>query len=215
MYRRLSHPILLLASSLALAFASASVSAQVQYSYSGCVNSDNETLAAVADPAAKHIVETQLLDSGAVIAYNPTLFPALQPQSRFFLFAHECARHQLRLPVMAKRTVDQAQRADCEALDILLRSDLLQPDQVAGLQGDLVFKTEDWAQLPGPARTIDFAGCTNATPLTPKAAMKLPDAPRSAKWNQCVNGCGATLFSCGRAESCVKRYDSCSAACKD
>ena len=51
MYRRLSHPILLLASSLALAFASASVSAQVQYSYSGCVNSDNETLAAVADPA--------------------------------------------------------------------------------------------------------------------------------------------------------------------
>lgn len=194
--------------------------ADTLYTYDGCTDARGGAIASVADPGLPLVAASAIVDGKVQVRYNPAVLPRLLPESRLFLYAHECARHTLGLPDTGTLTPEQARRADCAAVATLRRSHLLDaPDALAALQVDLVFSPQEWGAIPGPQRTFDLASCDVAKGTgSGQLGLPSPDAPRSDRWNACVQSCAARSFSCeqqsGRnAARCTSAYDQCSAHC--
>ncbi|NMG30257.1 hypothetical protein [Aromatoleum evansii] len=184
--------------------------AQEHTSYHGCTDAAGRAVAAVSDPALEGVVVSR---SGAApeIRYNETLLPRLTPESRLFLFAHECARHNLSQAVDGARTEADVRRADCHGLESLLRSGLLDAARIDALERELQFSTDEWALIPGPPRTFALRSCT-----AEGAARRLLTRPTPAQpeWNACVRGCGERLRACApRNAACDDAYERCVALC--
>lgn len=200
-------------------FAQAAPAAEtVSFSFAGCVDSRERPVASRPDADLPVLLETRLIEGNRVIFYNPSLLPQLLPETRAFLYAHECARTRLGLSIDLARSLADAERADCWAANTLLRSKLIK--NAAGLtaiETDLSLASEeDWAKLPGPARELHLAACVGGKPATRGAQGNVLDvnvAPASPAWNACVLACGNRLFACGRGASCQASFDQCKAAC--
>lgn len=195
---------------------------QINFNFGGCTDGLGRAIPSQADASLGPIVETRVDNGRTMLAYNPQRLPQLLPETRMFLFAHECARHQLNLPTSGERTLSDARRADCQALAILRRSGMLPTEaEVESIQTDLQFAADDWSLLPGPARDFQLAAC------------KLPPAPartttrkqgntvgvpttlqRSPAYSQCVQSCGSRLYSCGNSAACLQTFDRCNAGCE-
>ncbi|THF65061.1 hypothetical protein [Pseudothauera rhizosphaerae] len=185
--------------------------AQEVISFHGCTDAKGQPVVSVADPAAPLVAGSGEDAGRPAIRYNPTLLPELPQAVRLFFFAHECARHNLGLPLTRTLSAEEAQRADCWGLDSLTRSGLLRGEAaVAALQADLRFTPEQWAVLPGPQRAFDLPACRART----GNRLRLDVAPTAEQdnWNTCVRVCGETLRAC-RGAACNKDYDSCVARC--
>jgi len=186
------------------------VGAQETISYHGCTDARGRPVLSVADPASPVVAGTHVEAGRQVIRYNPQLLPELSPAARLFFFAHECARHNLALPLDRPLTVAQAQRADCWGLESLLRAGLINGSaEVAALQAALRLTPEQWARLPGPPRDFDLPACLARSAARLRLAAPLP---AQHAWNACVRACGDTLFAC-RATDCDDHYQSCVAGC--
>lgn len=184
--------------------------AQERTSYHGCTDADGRTVAAVSDPALDRVVASR--PGGAPeLHYNEAVLPRLTAESRLFLFAHECARHNLGLPVDGARTAADARRADCHGLDSLLRSGLLDAARIDALERDLQFSADEWERIPGPPRTFALRACTADSAA--KGLLTRP-TPAQPEWNACVRGCGERLRACApHSVACDDAYERCVTLC--
>jgi len=181
-------------------------------SMTGCTDKAGKPVAAVADESLKVVAQYALADGKAVIRFNPSALPRLLPETRLFVFAHECGRQYLAQPVEGERTAEQVQAADCWALDTLRRSKIIAgKDGVEAISEDLNLSTDDWSWLPGAPRALKAEACTGAR--VAKGSLNLPTGAPRQKWDVCQQACGAKLFSCGRSATCDAAFTECSSAC--
>lgn len=188
-------------------------SAPTTITFDSCRDAKGHSVPVIADATVKQVVGSGLDPANRpLIRYNPQVLPQLLPESRYFVFAHECARHYLGLPLGAERNLADARRADCEALAALTRSGLVDgPAAAEAIAADLA-AVGDWALLPGPPRQLTLAQCP--PPAATRGSLALPVAPaRSEAWSKCVQACGNRLYACGRAAACQTAYDACSTRC--
>lgn len=202
-----------------LLFTAAQAGAQSRMVFDGCVDARGAAVRSVPDPALAVAFTTRVEHGANVIRYNATVPPGLSERARLFFYAHECARLGLGLAADALRTVGDAWRADCRALDTLTRSGLVRPQDLAVLQADLALPDAMWDALPGPQREIDLAACARAAP---SRGLALPPrgAAEQSRWNACVHACGDVLLQCQRrtcggldCPACLPANDACVAAC--
>ncbi|QID19334.1 hypothetical protein G3580_17960 [Nitrogeniibacter mangrovi] len=197
--------VLRLALTVCLVALMPSLAAAQDLTFRGCTDAAGRPVPSRVDENLPEVVTTVMEHGRSVILYNPRALPAISDAARAFMYAHECARHNLGLAGQA-RTEDTAREADCWGLTTLQRSGLLgAPDDVAKLQSELVFSPAQWQQLPGPRRGFELSQC-------PARPMHM--APSNPGWDQCVHACGDTLFRCGRSDACVSAYDRCEAGCR-
>ncbi|MBS1208300.1 MAG: hypothetical protein H6R19_698 [Proteobacteria bacterium] len=191
----------------------------VSFSFAGCVDSRERPVASQADPALPVLVETRLVEGNRVIFYNPSLLPQLLPETRAFLYAHECAWTRLGMPIDLVRSEANAHRADCWAANTLLRSKLVKGDTgLDAIEADLALAEAESARLPAPPRALALSSCV-ATKPAPRAeshsgtVLKLNENPASPAWNACMQACGNRLYACGRSSNCTTSFDQCTAGC--
>ncbi|GAB2878082.1 hypothetical protein GCM10027046_02540 [Uliginosibacterium flavum] len=191
----------------------------VSFNFGGCIDSREKAIVSQADPALPVIVETRLVEGNRVIFYNPTRLPQLLPETRAFLYAHECAWTRLGLPIDRERSAENARRADCWAVDTLTRSKILKAGALEGIEMDLAMVADSASQLPGPARELKLASCAGGRALSRPSAkgkgnvINTDAATASPAWNTCMQGCGNRLYSCGRGDGCNASFNQCTAAC--
>ena len=203
-----------------LLFAQAcSATETVSFSFAGCVDSRERPVVSQADPALPVLVETRLVEGSRVIFYNPSLLPQLLPETRAFLYAHECAWTRLGLPIDLDRTETNAHRADCWAANTLLRSKLIKGNAgLDAIEADMALADADSAKLPGPPRVLQLASCVAgksniSTTSHQGTVLKLNENPASPAWNACMQACGSRLYACGRSSSCTSSFNQCTAGC--
>lgn len=197
----------------------APASAQVRLVFDGCMDARGQSVPSIADPLLQKGFETRVEDGRAVIRYNAAVPAGLPDHVRLFFYAHECARLELGLQADALRTVGDAWRADCRALDAIVSSGLMAPQYVVRLQDDLVLSDAEWAALPGPQREIDLPSCARA-PVSRDVHIPPRATPERESWNSCVHKCGDTLLQCQRrtcnsldCPACMPANEACVAAC--
>ncbi|HEX5126294.1 MAG TPA: hypothetical protein VFW00_06110 [Rhodocyclaceae bacterium] len=180
---------------------------------SGCSDAHGNPVPAVADDTLLSVAKLSVDNGKTIIRYNPKALPRLLPESRLFVFAHECARQYLGFSVDGERTAEQARQADCWAVATLRHSQVFKNAQtMTAVEDDLSMVSTDWALLPGPQRELKLASCSS--PPQTKGSMQLPGSgPANDKWDACVQRCSSKLDSCGRAASCQQAYDNCTASC--
>jgi hypothetical protein len=189
---------------LAIALVSPLAGAQ-DLTFRGCTDAAGRAVPSRLDPESPLLVTSVREKGKAVIIYNPRALPDISDAARAFLYAHECARHNLGAAREA-RTAENATAADCWGLTTLQRSGLLRDaGDVTALQSELVFTPAQWQRIPGPVRGFELSQC-------PQRALHM--APSNPDWDQCVHACGDKLFHCGRSDSCLSAYDRCEAACR-
>lgn len=185
--------------------------------FESCTDTAGRVVATEADYAQPMLVRTVLEGGQPTIRHNPGVLPRLTFGVRQFFLAHECARHAMG---DAGKTVSaaRARQADCVGLSTLIASGLIKREEVAPLQRELSFTETEWQLLPGPARSIDFAGCRQGNALRlPVAAT--PSA-RQGEWNSCARACGDRLWQCQKRcrgdaceSACIDSHHQCEAAC--
>lgn len=193
-------------------------SAQVQTTYGGCTDASGNAVQSILDPGLDATFATRVEGGRAVIRYNPDVLPRLQPLTRLFLYASECARLNLGMPPVGPRVPDEARRADCWGLTTLVRSRLVGEDDIAAIQADLTFLQDEWRRVPGPVRGFDLPACHVASAARPSLASP---PPGQDDWNTCTRTCGDALYACQKGECrgpacepCMARYESCVSLCE-
>lgn len=172
--------------------------------FRGCTDASGRAVPSRVDESLPEVVTTVVEQGRFTLLYNPRALPGISDPARAFLYAHECARHNLGLAREA-RTVENAKQADCWGLSTLQRSGLLRGEgDVAALQSELVFTPDQWQRIPGPNRGFELSSCS----LQAKPAF----TPEPG-WDMCVHKCGDRLFHCGQSQSCLNTYDACVAGC--
>lgn len=189
------------------------VLAQQPIQFDGCKDKLGEPVKTVIDPTLRAVAKAGVVDGKGVIRHNPEMLPRLLPETRMFVFAHECGRQLLGFAPDAELQVAQVRQADCWAVDVMQRSGMLKDKALLGvIEDDLSMAPNDWALLPGPRRVLELAACKPVP--TKKGALRMDTAaPSNEKWNACQLSCGNKLYSCGRGASCQSSFDQCSAAC--
>jgi hypothetical protein len=114
--------------------------------------------------------------------------------------------------VSAPDTAAQIHHADCAAFRMLEASGELKQIGMNGLVRELVFTSEEWKLLPGPARSFDFSDCT-ARGNVLRLPLATPPSTSQALWNACTHACGDRLWHCVNNDACLVTYDSCLKAC--
>jgi len=182
-----------------------SVAGAQDLTFRGCTDAAGRPVPSRLDVESPLLVTSVREQGKAVIVYNPRALPDISDAARAFLYAHECARHNLG-SAQADRTAENATAADCWGLTTLQRSGLLRDaGDVTALQSELVFTPAQWQRIPGPVRGFELSQC-------PQRAQSM--APSNPGWDQCVHACGDRLFHCGRSESCLTTYERCEAGCR-
>ena len=185
--------------------------AQTRITYHGCTDAAGNAVAALPDATIDSVVESRTADGVTAILYNPQVLPRLLPETRLFLFAHECARHNLGLSTGAERTAGDARLADCHGLEALTRSGLLDARQIATVQADLAFSATEWRLVPGPARGFSLQACRDESAARRALVQPTPGQP---DWNACVRTCGERRRACrSQVASCDEVYDRCVSLC--
>lgn len=185
--------------------------AQTQTTYHGCTDAAGNAVPAILDTAIAGVLESRVADGAAAIHYNPQALPRLLPETRLFLFAHECARHNLGLDVGPVRRVEDARRADCQGLDTLMRSRLLGDRQIELVQTDLSLSSSEWPLVPGPVRDFALRACVAERASSQALARPAAGQP---DWNACVRACGERRRACRQAAAtCDATYERCVSLC--
>lgn len=187
----------------------------VSFSFAGCTDPQGKPVRSQADPSQRVLLETHVVDGNRVITYNPSLLPQLLPETRAFLFAHECAWTNLNLPIDGQRTLENAHKADCWATDTLVRSHLIGRGNLETIENDLTLAAENANQLPQPARQYNLTSCPAGKSAKGSGnVLDVNATPATQVWNNCMQACGNRLYACGRASSCMATFNQCTAACK-
>ena len=167
-----------------------------------CTDSRGRVITVEADYAQEELVRSV---SGQ-IRHNPRVLPHLPDAARLFFVAHACAR------VAAPDTAAHIHRADCTAYRMLEASGQLQQIGMNGLVRELVFTSDEWKLLPGPARSFDFSDCMTRGNVL-HLPLATPPSAAQAHWNACTHACGDRLWHCGNNDACLNAYDVCLKGC--
>jgi hypothetical protein len=194
MANRLSYALLLAALSASIAYASPLPES--------CTDSRGRSIAVEADYQQEELVRS----ANGQIRHNPRVLPRLPNTVRLFFVAHACAR------VASPDTAAHIHRADCAAYRMLEATG--QPAQTGanGLVRELVFTSDEWKLLPGPARSFDFSDCTTTGNVL-RLPLATPPSAAQAHWNACTHACGDRLWHCGSRDTCLNTYDACLKGC--
>ncbi|GAA5162699.1 hypothetical protein [Viridibacterium curvum] len=191
----------------------APVLAQQTIQFDGCKDRLGAPVPTVVDTTLRAVAKAVIVDGKGVIRHNPEMLPRLLPESRLFVFAHECGRQLLGFAPDADLQVAQVRQADCWAVDVLQRSGLLKDKTLlATIEDDLSMVPDDWALLPGPRRVLALGSCKPVPVKQGQLKVDTGAAP-TEKWNACQQGCASKLFSCGRGANCQSAFEQCSASC--
>lgn len=167
-----------------------------------CTDSRGRAITVEADYQQEALVRSM----NGQIRHNPRVLPHLSDAVRLFFVAHACAR------VASPDTAAQIHRADCTAYRMLGASGELKQTGMHGLVRELVFTSDEWKLLPGPARSFDFSDC-NTSGNTLHLPLATPPSAAQAHWNACTHTCGDKLWHCGKSASCLGAYDACLKGC--
>ena len=186
--------------------------------YEGCADAAGRTVASEMDYNVAAVAKSSLENARPVIRYNPQVLPQLKSETRLFLYARECAHHALGHPLEETRTPAMERRADCWAIETLMRSGLLKGESVlTDIRVDLVRSPEEWSSLPGPPRAFNLEACYRSALALPKAT---PPSADQAAWNACLRVCAERLRYCPRNcrseacdQACDAGYRDCSGHC--
>ena len=131
----------------------ASLSLRAQVTFSGCVDRRGLAVGAVRNDQLSDVAQALPNSLGpSLIQYNVQILSWLQPATRLFLFAHECAH--LAVPTSNESV------ADCWAAQTLFILGLLNDVDVRTVQADINrFAKADWTHPSGPARSILINEC--------------------------------------------------------
>lgn len=185
----------------------------------GCKDSRGRNVTSETDYRLETLATARIEAEQPVIRYNPQVLPQLKSKTRLFLYARECAHHALGHPLDDARPTAMERRADCWAVETLMRSELLKGEaDVTDIRVDLVRSPQEWSQLPGPPRTFELEACYRSSLKLPRA---IPASPNQPAWNACVRICAEHLLQCQRgcrgegcSAGCDGRYGDCSTACE-
>lgn len=188
--------------------------------FESCIDSRGKTLQAEADDQQAVLVRTALNDAGqATIRYNPGVLPRLTFSARLFFYLNECARHGLgesgkMIPAA------RARAADCSAVNSMLTSALLLPEDLPTLQAELSFSEAEWQLLPGPMRNFQLTTCqTSRAGNVLRLPVDTPPSEKQTNWNNCVRACADKLWACqkgcrgGTCDACLDTHKQCRAGC--
>ena len=182
-----------------------SIASAQDLTFRGCTDAAGRPVPSRLDEESPVLVMSVVEKGRFTLVYNPRALPDVSDAVRAFLYAHECARHNLG-SARELRNADNARAADCWGLATLQHSGLLRaPGDVDALQSELVFTPSQWQRIPGPVRGFELSQCTQ------RVTQRAPSDPG---WNQCVHACGDRLFRCGQSQACLQTYDRCEAGCK-
>lgn len=167
-----------------------------------CTDQRGQPIAVEADYQQEELVRSV----NGQIRHNPRVLPQLPDTVRLFFVAHVCAR------ISSPDTAAHIQRADCAAYRMLEANGQLKSIGMNGLVRELVFTSEEWQRLPGPARSFDFTDCTTSGNVL-RLPLATPPSATQANWNACTHTCGDRLWRCGNTDACLNTYDSCLKSC--
>jgi len=167
-----------------------------------CTDSRGHTIAVEVDYQQAELVKF----AHGQIRHNPRVLPHLPDVARLFFVAQACAR------ASAPDTVAHIRRADCTAWRMLEAGGQLKEVGTHGLVRELVFTSDEWKLLPGPARSFDFSDCTTRGNVL-HLPLATPPSTAQAQWNACTHACGDRLWHCGNSDACLNAYDACLKTC--
>jgi hypothetical protein len=167
-----------------------------------CTDSRDHVIAVETDFAQTELVRF----ANGQIRHNPRVLSHLPDAVRMFFVAHACTR------VATPDTAAQIHRADCTAWRMLEASGELKQTGMNGLVRELVFTSEEWKLLPGPARNFDFSDCTTRGNVL-RLPLAAPPSTAQTQWNACTHACGDKLWRCGNNDACLGSYDTCLKGC--
>ena len=140
----------------------------VQVTFDGCVDYRGIAVASVRNDGINDVAIARSAPNGApIIEYNVQVLAKLQPQTRLFFYAHECAHHALAHGVRG-HPLTREQEADCWAVRTLTERGDLDDDDMDIVQSDITQAGPgDWTHLPGPQRAINLRRCLGQGGPTP------------------------------------------------
>lgn len=151
----------------------ASFVASAQISYEGCKDIRGISVASIADYSLRDVAMASLASNGApIIRYNPQILSWLHPQTRLFMYAHECGHHALGHTLGTAFPLIMEQQADCFAIQTLVKQRRVNDNDIAVIQGDIRRAgVADWTHLPGGQRAINLTRClgANNAPVRPES----------------------------------------------
>lgn len=186
--------------------------ALAQITYEGCVDARGIPVASVRNDQLNDVALATLGPAGQpIILYNTRVLGWLSPQTRLFIYAHECGHHALGHPLQGIR-LGQEQEADCWGIRSVVEAGLLNEYGVRVVQQDIArFGSGDWTHLPGPVRSINLSRCLAgdgdggvtdqhpvATPTQfccdqfarPRCQLAVPSQPGAPCWCPGIMGTG-------------------------
>ncbi len=190
-YSPRSFPPFLTRSAFSLAFLLLTASASAQITYDGCVDVNGVAVASVRNNGINDVARATFGNNSPVILYNTAVLAWLHPETRLFVYAHECGHHALGHLFHPPVTVVQEQQADCWAINTLLDQNLLPPSAVSIVQGDIVRASPgDWTHLPGPQRAFNLRAC-----ITGHDTAEPPPKPSNTQDIEIRMPRGQTIFT--------------------
>jgi hypothetical protein len=141
------------------------ISAYGQVTFEGCRDIRGIPVASIRDDSIGDVAKATIAPDGSpVILYNVGVLHWLQPQTRLFIYAHECAHHALGHNFGTTHPLRMEQDADCWGIRTAVTDGQLSADDVAIVQADIArVGVADWMHLPGPQRAINLSACLGAS----------------------------------------------------
>lgn len=167
-----------------------------QITYDGCVNRLGVPVISVASNHLQNVAMARETPYGPEILYNPNVLNSLQPVTRLFWYAHECAHHDLG-HVLGNLILSREVDADCWAIRTLSSAGLISRPDLSVIQGDIFpLPGDGWLYLPGPERALLLEECFVDGQASLSQALLPPPPPPSFI-------CQAPMFWCRMATSGV------------
>jgi len=131
-----------------------------QITFDGCTDANNVPVASVRNDHIQDVaIATRSPTGDPIILYNVIVLSWLQPPTRLFFYAHECAHHVLR-HVVASPSLTAEREADCWAIRALKKRGDVDAVAIGTIQADISRAGRgDWSHLPGPMRAVDLGRC--------------------------------------------------------
>src|SRR5260221_14571357 len=129
-----------------------------QVSYDGCFLGPGIPVPSIMALSLDDSAAARMTPQGPVILYNPNVVSWMHPETRLFVYFHECAHVVLNHVNFPNPNMEQ--QADCWAIRTAVGQNRLNQLGVTIVQNDLAIASRaDWTHLPGPMRAINLIEC--------------------------------------------------------
>jgi hypothetical protein len=103
---------------------------EAQITFDGCTDIRGIPVASIRSDNIDDIAYANIINGQPVIFYNIRVLSWLEPQTRLFMYAHECAHHVLGHTLGTSHPLSREQEADCWAIKELKERDIVDDDDI-------------------------------------------------------------------------------------